>query len=140
MTPAEALAAQVRRTTPLPAVAARSVGASGDLAPLDITRNGSGEPICDAARPDLIPYPHDQYVSVLDTACDTHGPVPDPYRNGKYVWLNESEIRLLWGPMERLACKGTDDAQVYISNAPGTGITGDAVSNGVQHQFVCKSP
>ena len=59
---------------------------------------------------------------------------------GKYVWLNEGEIRLLAGPEEFLTCDSSDDAQIYISNDPGSGLTGDSISNAGPYSFDCERP
>jgi hypothetical protein len=56
------------------------------------------------------------------------------------VWVNEGEMRLLYGPLESLGCDSGDEAQVYISNQPGTGLTGDAISGPVGYPFSCQTP
>jgi hypothetical protein len=94
---------------------------------------------CADWAPDLIPWPHFTYVPVGSTTCQSFS-APDPLIDGKIRWVNEGEMRLKRGPLQRLSCDSEDQASVYVSNNPGTGITGDAISGPASFPFLCQAP
>jgi hypothetical protein len=73
------------------------------------------------------------------------GTAPDDFTNGGAVqWVNDTTIRVLFGPEYLLACSTSFAATVYVSNDPGRGISGDATSAGVAVNFTntiaCPTP
>lgn len=100
-----------------------------------------GNPGCTTLRPDLVPYPHTRIVNASPigclgiSCCDDFAPAVE----GKYVWLNESTIRLLFGPTEQLACGADDVTSVWVSNEPGEGLLGDSLSNEVNLTLECSN-
>ena len=93
---------------------------------------------CSPARPDLVPWPHDQIVNANTTSCAPFAPAS--LNKGAYIWQDANEIRLIYGPLEVLACSLQDDAQIYISNKPGAGLVSDGISPPVQFSFICMQP
>lgn len=97
---------------------------------------GVGVPAaCSAARPDLVPYPHDLIVNAGGGGC-----VPYSAAGSAYTWIDPAQIRFLFGPQERVACGASDSAQLYVSNSPGSGLSGDQLSAPREVTFVCGKP
>lgn len=72
------------------------------------------------------------------------GPAPldqfDVTSGASFTWINESEIRLFYPPARTVSCQGSHDINVYVSNDPGRGLSGDQLSNPIKVNFVNPEP
>lgn len=106
-------------------------------------------------RPDMVPlrsvvalttYMHDLICNSSVTQAFspfTAAMVPpgqDVTSGGAVSWINESQIRVFFGPDHSLPCSSTSTSSIYVSNDPGRGLSGDLISNAGSFTFANTSP